>query len=135
MAIRARVDVPVLAVGLLVIGSFFLPFVDLGGVATISGWQVMTEPSVDWSSKLPLVALPAGGAALVGLGWAGHPRRHLAALVFGLGVFGYLAFQLVRFFFATTGWGLWLTLLAAAASILLALRSAGAGRAGTERAG
>jgi len=36
-------------------------------------------------------------------------------------VFGYLGFQMVKVFFATTGMGLWLTLAAAVAALAVAV--------------
>jgi hypothetical protein len=48
-------------------------------------------------------------------------KGRTAGLVFGLGVLGYLGFQVIRAFFATTGFGLWITIAAAFIGLSAAL--------------
>lgn len=129
---KSNADIPVTLVGAAVVIAFFLPFLDFGGVAVASGWDVVTAKFVPWSTQLVLVLLPVAGVALAVVGATGHRRARPLAFFFGMAVFGYLAYQLVRIFFAATGLGLWVTLAAAAAGLVLALRKRQGGSAETK---
>jgi hypothetical protein len=108
-------------VGIAAVVAFFLPFIDFGGLIQASGFDVLVGDNVTWTVRLALLALPIGGLALIVAGATDSPKARLTALAFGGGVYGYLGFQLVRAFFATTGIGLWLTLAAAATALGVAL--------------
>lgn len=113
-----------LALGLAGIASivaFFLPFLDVGGLVSASGWSILVGDGVPWSLRLALLALPLGGLALVVTAASGHAKARWVGGLFGLGVYGYLGFQMVRLFLATTGIGLWITLAAAAVAVGAAL--------------
>ena len=107
--------------GIAAVVAFFLPFLDLGGIASASGWEILVSDHVELSTRIALLALPLGGLALIGAGALGSSKSRLVGAAFGLGVFGYLGFQMVRLFVATTGWGLWLTLAAGAVAVGAAL--------------
>lgn len=118
---RQAANKALVATGVAAVVAFFLPFLDLGGLIQASGFDVLVGEGASWTLRLALLALPVGGVALIVAGATGSPKARLTALAFGGGVYGYLGFQLVRAFFATTGVGLWLTLLAAAAALGVAL--------------
>ena len=118
---RQAANKVLVAIGIAAVVAFFLPFLDLGGLIQASGFDVLVGEGASWTLRLALLGLPIGGLALIVAGATGSPKARLTALAFGGGVYGYLGFQLVRAFFATTGVGLWLTLLAAAAALGVAL--------------
>ena len=106
--------------GIASIVAFFLPFLDLGGPITASGWDILFAEHAPWSTRLALLALPLGGLSLCVAGATGSARARLAGFAFGAGVYGYLGYSMIRIFLATTGVGLWLTLAAAAAALIAA---------------
>ncbi|HBQ19428.1 MAG: hypothetical protein RLO52_26185 [Sandaracinaceae bacterium] len=110
-----------LTAGLAAVVSFFLPFLDLGGLVSASGWEIMVAEHVPWTMRAALIALPLGGLAMLIAGATGSDKARLVGFGFGAGVFGYLGFQMVKVFFATTGMGLWLTLAAAVAALAVAV--------------
>jgi len=114
---RKSVNGVLVVSGIAAVVAFFLPFLDLGGIASASGWEILVADHVELSMRLALLALPLGGIALIGAGATQSPKARWVGVAFGVGVFGYLGFQMVRLFVATTGWGLWITLLAAAAAL------------------
>jgi hypothetical protein len=85
-----------------------------------SGWDIVLRSEVPWSTRLPVLAVPLLGAGMLATGLTRGKGARLVGLAFGLGVLGYLAWSLIRFFFATTGWGLWLVVLAACVGLLVA---------------
>ena len=109
------------AAGAAALAAFFLPFLDLAGLVQASGWDIVTADGTSWTTRLLFAALPLGGLTMLVGGLSGGRRARLAGAAFGLGVFGYLGFQLVRAFVATTGLGLWLTMGAAALGLAAAL--------------
>lgn len=118
---REKTARPLLAgFGALTIVAFFLPFVDVGGLVTASGWDVVTTDGIEWTTRIAFAALPLVGAGLIVAGLGRGTRARLLAFGFGAGVLGYLVVQTVRFFLATTGWGLWLTLVAAIGALVVA---------------
>ncbi len=108
-------------VGIAAVVAFFLPFLDIGGLISASGWDVLTSEGLPWTTRLVLLALPVGGLALIVAGATGSKNARLFGLAFGGGVYGYLGYQVVKAFFATTGIGLWITLAAAAVALGTAL--------------
>lgn len=118
---RKSANSVLVAVGIAAVVAFFLPFLDIGGLVQASGFDVLVGEGVPWTARLALLALPIGGLALIAAGATNSKKALLAGLAFGGGVYGYLAFQLVRAFFATTGIGLWITLLAAAIALAVPL--------------
>lgn len=107
-------------VGIASVVAFFLPFLDVGGPFTASGWDILLAEHAPWSTRLALLALPIGGLSLCVAGATGSAKARLAGFLFGAGVYGYLGYTMVSLFIATTGVGLWLTLAAAAVAIYAA---------------
>ncbi len=119
MTTQRKAELTIAGAGLATIVAFFLPFLDIGGLFQASGWDVMTSDGASWYNRLLLLGLPLGGLSMLFGGLSGKGRT--AGLVFGLGVLGYLGFQVIRAFFATTGFGLWITIGAAFIGLSAAL--------------
>jgi len=109
--------------GATAIAAFFLPFLDLGGMFQASGWDIVTAERTGMLTRIAFILLPVGGVAMLLGGLGGGRKARFAGVAFGLGVFGYLGFQLVRAFVATSGVGLWLTIAAAFVGLTAALAS------------
>jgi hypothetical protein len=109
--------------GLAVVVAFFLPFLDLGGLISASGWDIVTNEATPLGTRLLLSALPLLGLAMVGAGLAKSRASGLLCLLFGGGVLLYLAYLLFKFFLATTGLGLWITIGAAIIAVGVAAAS------------
>lgn len=115
-------DAVLVGVGIAVVVAFFLPFLDVGGLIRASAFDVVVGDGVSLWTRFVLTLLPVGGLWLIVAGATGKNAR-LAGLAFGAGVYGYLGYQVVEAFFATTGVGLWITLIAAAVALVAALAS------------
>lgn len=109
------------AAGLASVVAFFLPFLDVGGIATASGWEILVADHVELTTRLALLALPLGGLALIAAGATRSAAARAIGIGLGVGVYGFLGVQMVRLFVATTGVGLWLTLAAAAVAFVAAV--------------
>lgn len=120
---RKTANVVLVGAGIASVVAFFLPFLDLGGLVSASGWEILVGDHVPWMTRIAMLALPLGGLGLIVAGASGSKNARLAGFGFGAGVYGYMGFQMVRLFFATTGWGLWLTLAAALVALVAALGS------------
>lgn len=116
-----RANVVLVGAGIASVVAFFLPFLDLGGIASASGWEILVADHVELMTRIALLALPIGGLALIGAGATRSDRARLVGVAFGLGVYGFLGFQMIRLFVATTGVGLWVTLAAAATAFIAGL--------------
>lgn len=119
-----RANVALVVAGIASVVAFFLPFLDLGGIATASGWEILVADHVELTTRLALLALPIGGLALLGAAAAKSDKARLVGVAFGLGVYGFLGVQMVRLFLATTGVGLWVTLAAAATAFVAGVMGA-----------
>jgi hypothetical protein len=120
---RKTANLVLMGAGIASVVAFFLPFLDLGGLVSASGWEILVGEHIPWTTRIAMLALPLGGLALIGAGASGSKSARLTGFAFGAGVYGYMGFQMVRLFFATTGWGLWLTLAAALVALVAALGS------------
>ena len=118
---RNSANAVLVGAGIASVVAFFLPFIDLGGLASASGWEILTGEHVPWTYRLAMLALPVGGLALIGAGASGSKKARAAGFFFGAGVYGYFGYQIVKVFVATTGVGLWILLAAAAAALVAAL--------------
>lgn len=118
---RKTANVVLVGAGIASVVAFFLPFLDLGGLVSASGWEILVGDHVPWMTRIAMLALPLGGLAVIVAGASGSKNARLAGFAFGAGVYGYMGFQMVRLFLATTGIGLWLTLAAALVALVAAL--------------
>ena len=117
---RAQSHTVLAVLGLIMIVAFFLPFLDVGGMLVASGWDIVLNGGAPWSTRLPVLAVPLLGLSMLVTGLARENGARLTGLLFGAGVLGYLTWTLARIFVATTGWGLWVVIVGACASIVVA---------------
>lgn len=106
--------------GLALVVGFFMPWLDLGGVASISGWDLVKSSHVAWTTRFMLALCPLGGAALALAGFGRSRSASGLSLGMGLGVLGYLFFKLAWGFIKTTGFGLWIVIAAAVVAVIAA---------------
>jgi hypothetical protein len=99
--------------------GFFLPFLDVGAVATASGWDIVRSAHFAWTTRLALALLPLGGAALGLAGLSASPESRRMSWLMGAGVLGFLFFKTAWGFFKVTGIGLWLVIVAAVVALAL----------------
>jgi hypothetical protein len=104
----------------LVVG-FFLPWLDLGRVIGMSGWDMVRSGHASTWTKVVLALVPLLGAGLAFAGLGGGKRAANAALVAGGAIVGYTTYKVAYGFFKTTGIGLWLVLTAAAVALIVGL--------------
>jgi len=114
-----------LGVGVAAVAAFFMPFLDLGGIASASGWEIMVADPTPWFTRVIMGLVPLSGLALIAASATGAKQARWAGVGFGLAVFGYPGYTVVKLFAATTGLGLWLTLAAAAVALFAGLASRG----------
>ena len=113
--------------GLAMVVGFFLPWIDVGGAFTVSGWDFVKSSHVAWHTRMVLLLLPIAGALLALAGLAGGAAAASLGVATGLGVFGYMFFRIAWGFIKTTGLGLWMVLGAAAVAVVFGLAARGRG--------
>lgn len=104
--------------GLVLVLGFFLPWLDFGGLG-VSGWYFAKNSSM--SSMIWLI--PIGGIAMIATAMTGSRHARLVSAVVGLTLVGYAVVKTVHSFFATTGVGLWMVILAALGALAIPLLS------------
>lgn len=113
--------------------AFFLPWVNLGKFASVSGFALTVSGGevVDFVAGphrvIPLV-VPLLGALLTFGAFVGHRAVLWVAIATGVFVLAYGIFTLVRFFLDTTGLGVWLVVVSALVSLGVGLLGVGATR-------
>lgn len=103
--------------GVATVVAFFLPFLDVGGLVTASGWDIVTHEHTPLSMRLVVAALPVGGLIMLGAGLSRAKWAPLACVGFGVSVLGYMAYKTLKLFLATTGIGLWIVVVVALVAI------------------
>jgi hypothetical protein len=109
--------------GLALVVGFFLPWVDVGGIFTVSGFSMVWRAEGAGTTRLLLGLVPLVGALLAVAGLTGSRKTTGIALAAGGGILGYFIYSFTRAFFATTGIGLWLVLAAASVALVAGLAS------------
>jgi hypothetical protein len=107
--------------GLALVVGFFLPWIDVGGVFTVSGFAMVWRGEGGGIGRFLLAMVPLVGVALACAGVLGSRKAAGIALAAGGGIFGYFLWTLARGFIATTGIGLWLVLGASVAALVFGL--------------
>lgn len=110
-----------LLTGAALLVGFFLPWVDLGFGPTISGFAVARHAPNGALFQTMLWAIPVGGLAMIVTAATGSRHARLTSVLVGLGLVGYGVVKTVHAFFATTGLGLWLVIIAALAAVAVPL--------------
>src|SRR5581483_770842 len=103
--------------GLALMVGFFLPWIDIGGMITASGWTIVWRAEGATTTRLLLGLVPFIGAALAIAGVTASRKTTGIALAAGGGILAYFAWSFARGFFATTGLGLWLVIGGAIAAL------------------
>jgi len=106
--------------GLLV--GFFLPWVKLGALVSVSGLGLVFAEGdvvsmISGSNRFLLFAIPLLAVALMVLGALGQKAASWVAAAGGVAILGYAVYTVLSLFLASTGFGMWLV----AASTLVAL--------------
>lgn len=105
--------------GLVLVVGFFLPWIDVGGVLGLSGWDLVRDPHMlDPATRVILALCPVLGGALALAAFSRSPRAGTLARIAGAGVLGYTSFKVAYVFVKITGWGLWLVLAAACFALI-----------------
>lgn len=117
----------------LIVG-FFMPWLTIGTLASISGLGLMVADGeavamISGSHRVLLFAVPLLGAGLIFGGITGHRAAAWLALITGVVVVGDGLLTLIRLFFDTTGAGMWLVILCSLTSLGLGLLAVGRKRA------
>jgi hypothetical protein len=110
--------------GAAIVLGFFLPFLDVGALATASGWDIVMSAKFAWTTRLAVALLPVGGAVLALAGFAGAPESRKISFAIGAGILGFTTFKLAWGFLKVTGVGLWLVLAAAVVAFAVGLARA-----------
>ena len=103
--------------GLLLVVGFFLPWLKLEEIATVSGMQLVIDDNPviralvgDDTQRWLLLLVPGFGLALTAVGFLGVRYSGHIAAVLGLLIVLYGLVTTIIFFFQKTGIGLWLIL-------------------------
>ena len=124
-------DVWLGVVGAAIVFGFFLPWIDVGGPAKISGWDFVREGGLAWHTRLILAMCPIAGLSLAIAGFTRAKGAVNLALGTGAGILGYVVYKVGYGFIKVTGVGLWMVLAAAAIALVVGLSA----RAGKSSAG
>jgi hypothetical protein len=106
--------------GLLI--GFFLPWVKLGALVSVSGFGLVFAEGdvvsmISGSNRFLLFAIPLLAVTLMVLGVLGQKAASWVGATGGVAVLGYAVYTVLSLFLASTGIGMWLV----AASTLVAL--------------
>lgn len=118
-------------VGAAIVFGFFLPWIDVGGAAKISGWDFVRQSGLAWHTRLLLAMCPIAGLSLAIAGFTRAKGAVNVALGTGAGILGYVVYKVGYGFIKVTGIGLWMVLAAAAIALVVGLTA----RAGKSSAG
>jgi hypothetical protein len=104
--------------------GFFLPWVKLGTMVSLSGLNLALTggqaiESLSGPFGLIVFVVPLAGVALLFGAVRGYRRLEWLGLVSGCIIFGVGIFTLVRVFLGSTGMGMWLVAAASMAAIMI----------------
>ena len=109
------------ALGAAIVLGFFLPWIDAGGPAKISGWDFVREGGLAWHTRLILAMCPIAGLSLAIAGFTRAKGAANLALGIGVGILGYVVYKVGYGFIKVTGIGLWMVLAAALIALVVGL--------------
>lgn len=118
----SRVLLGLVGAGLL--SGFFMPWLELGQMVSMSGLNLATTggqaiDSMSGPHRLIVFVVPIAGAGLLYAAVRGYRHIEWLGLVCGCVIFGAGVFTLVRAFLGTTGAGMWLVAGSAMLAILI----------------
>jgi hypothetical protein len=114
--------------GAAILFGFFLPWIDVGGAVTVSGWDFVREGSLAWHTRLLLALCPIAGGSLAVAGFTRARGAASAAIATGAAILGYVVYKMAYGFIKVTGVGLWMVLAAAALALVVGLTARAAGK-------
>jgi hypothetical protein len=119
------------ACGVALIAGFFMRWLTLGDMVSVSGFSlIVTEGEMvsllSGAHRVLLFAVPVFGILLVVAGAIGHRFGLWVALITGVTVLGFGMYTVIRLFLESTGAGLWIVI--GASLLALALSLIGIGR-------
>ncbi len=110
--------------GLLMVIGFFLPWLKLEDLATVSGMQLVIDDNPviralvgDDTQRWLLLVIPGFGLALTAVGFLGVRYSGHIAAVMGLLIVLYGVITMILFLFQKTGLGLWLIVIGAIVAV------------------
>jgi hypothetical protein len=107
--------------GIALVVGFFMPWIDVGGLHGVSGYDLVKNEHLATSTRLILALCPLGGALLALAAFARSAAAAKISVAMGAGVLGYTTFKLAYGFLKVTGWGLWMVLAGGAVALVLGL--------------
>ena len=110
-------------VGVALIAGFFLPWISLGLLGGISGWDMVVHGDGEYLSRLALLGVPVLGGALLAAGLGKSRAAASLGVLGGVGILGYVAVKIAWGLLMGTGLGLWLVLGGAVAAIVIGARA------------
>jgi hypothetical protein len=107
--------------GIALVVGFFMPWIDLGGLVSVSGWDLVRDSHISLGTRVIFALCPILGAALAFAAFGGSRNAAKVSIAAGLGVLGYTGFKIAYTFAKITGWGLWLVLAAGVVALIFGL--------------
>lgn len=107
--------------GIALVVGFFMPWIDLGGLVSVSGWDLVRDSHISLGTRAIFALCPVVGAALAIAAFGGSRSTATVSVAAGLGVLGYTGFKIAYTFAKITGWGLWLVLAAGVVALIFGL--------------
>jgi hypothetical protein len=106
-------------IGASLIAAFFLPWFTFGGLLGASGYDLVARAALPELTRLAVILCPLSGLALIASVFVGEKAAARTALAVGAGMLLYAAVQTLRIVIFTTGSGLWITVAAAGAALVV----------------
>jgi hypothetical protein len=114
-------NIAVIGAGIALVVGFFLPWIDVGGVVGVSGWELFQTSEISLITRLVFLAAPIGGVALILAGLGGGRAASSAGIAVGSVVIGYTVYKVAYTFFKISGVGLWLVLGAGVLALIFGI--------------
>jgi hypothetical protein len=107
--------------GLALVVGFFMPWIDVGGLHGVSGWDMVCSEQLSLITRIILALCPLGGAVLALSAFGRSNKAAQLGLAVGAGVLGYTFYKLAYGFIKVTGAGLWMVLAGATVALAIGL--------------
>ena len=107
--------------GIALVVGFFMPWIDLAGLVSVSGWDLVRDDHISLGTRAVIALCPVAGAALAFAAFGGSRNAAKVSIAAGLGVLGYTGFKVAYTFAKITGWGLWMVLAAGAIALVVGM--------------
>jgi hypothetical protein len=114
-------NVVLIGAGIALVVGFFLPWIDVGGIVGVSGWELLRTSEISLLTRLVFLAAPVGGVALILAGLGGGRAASNVAIGTGSVILGYTVYKVAYTFFKISGVGLWLVLAAGVIALIVGI--------------